>query len=97
MHTQMQKEINPAGEEVQESKHGLLTTIGFQLGPQEPPQYALEGSIAIGGAGVSWLRDQLGLIESAEQSEQLAGSVDNTAGEHCVPKPCKADANGVSL
>lgn len=73
------------GEEVQESKHGLLTTIGFQLGPQEPPQYALEGSIAIGGAGVSWLRDQLGLIESAEQSEQLAGSVDNTAGVYFVP------------
>ena len=70
-----------SGGEAQESKHGLLTTIGFQLGPQEPPQYALEGSIAVGGAGVSWLRDQLGLIESAEQSEQLAGSVNNTAGE----------------
>ncbi len=70
-----------AGNEAQESKHGLLTTIGYQLGPQEPPQYALEGSIAIGGAGVSWLRDQLGLIESAEESEAVASSVENTAGE----------------
>ena len=58
-----------------------MTPIGYQLGPKEPPQYALEGSIAIGGAGVSWLRDQLGLIDSAEDSEAVAGSVDNTAGE----------------
>ena len=69
------------GEEPQESKHGLLTTIGYQLGPQEPPQYALEGSIAIGGAGVSWLRDQLGLIQSAEESESVAASVPDTAGD----------------
>jgi len=59
----------------------LLTTIGYQLGPDEAPQYALEGSIAIGGAGVSWLRDQLGLIESAEESEAIASSVNNTAGK----------------
>lgn len=68
------------GEEPQESKHGLLTTIGYQLGPKEPPQYALEGSIAIGGAGVSWLRDQMGLIDSAEESESVASSVPDTAG-----------------
>ena len=70
-----------AGNEAQDSKHGLLTTIAFQLGPEEPPQYALEGSIAIGGAGVSWLRDQMGLIESAEESEAVASSVNDTAGE----------------
>ena len=69
-----------SGEEPQESKHGLLTTIGYQLGPQEAPQYALEGSIAIGGAGVSWLRDQMGLIDSAEESEAVAASVQDTAG-----------------
>ena len=69
-----------SGEEPQESKHGLLTTIGYQLGPQEAPQYALEGSIAIGGAGVSWLRDQMGLIDSAEESETVAASVRDTAG-----------------
>ena len=69
-----------AGSKPQDSKHGLLTTIAFQLGPQEQPQYALEGSIAIAGAGISWLRDQLGLIQSAEESEALAASVPNTAG-----------------
>ena len=73
-----------AGEEAQESKHGLLTTIGYQLGPKEAPHYALEGSIAIGGAGVSWLRDQLGLIASAEESEAVAASVPDTAGEQHV-------------
>ena len=69
-----------SGEEPQESRHGLLTTIGYQLGPDEAPQYALEGSIAIGGAGVSWLRDQMGLIDSAEESETVAASVPDTAG-----------------
>ena len=73
-----------AGSEAQESKHGLLTTIGYQLGPDEAPQYALEGSIAIGGAGVSWLRDQMGLIGSAEESEAIASSVNNTAGKQDV-------------
>lgn len=73
------------GSEAQESKHGLLTTIGYQLGPDEAPQYALEGSIAIGGAGVSWLRDQMGLIGSAEESEAIASSVNNTAGVYFVP------------
>lgn len=68
------------GNKPQQSKHGLLTTIGYQLGPEEEPQYALEGSIAIAGAGISWLRDQLGLIQSAAESEPLAASVPNTAG-----------------
>lgn len=73
-----------AGSKAQDSKHGLLTTVAFQLGPQEEPQYALEGSIAIAGAGISWLRDQLGLIQSAEESEALAASVPNTAGAICT-------------
>ncbi len=62
----------------------MLTTIGYQLGPDEAPQYALEGSIAIGGAGVSWLRDEMGLIDSAEESEAIASSVNNTAGKQHV-------------
>ena len=53
----------------------------YQLGPQEPPQYALEGSIAIAGAGVSWLRDGLGVISSASDSEAVARSVPDTGGE----------------
>ena len=51
-----------------------------QLGPQEPPQYALEGSIAIAGAGVSWLRDRLGLIDSVDDCEAVADSVSDTGG-----------------
>ena len=52
----------------------------YQLGPEEPPQYALEGSIAIAGAGVSWLRDRMGLIDSAADSEAVASSVADTGG-----------------
>ena len=48
------------------SKNGLLSTVGFQLGPGQPVTYCLEGSVAIAGAGVQWLRDKLGIIESAE-------------------------------
>ena len=48
------------------SENGLLSTVGFQLGPDQPVTYCLEGSVAIAGAGVQWLRDKLGIIESAE-------------------------------
>ena len=44
------------------STHGLLTTVGYQLGPSEPLVYALEGSIAVAGAAVKWLRDNLNMI-----------------------------------
>mmetsp|Transcript_12324 Transcript_12324/g.37098 ORF Transcript_12324/g.37098 Transcript_12324/m.37098 type:complete len:513 (-) Transcript_12324:411-1949(-) len=67
------------------STHGLLTTVAYQLGPDAAPQYALEGSIAIAGAGVSWLRDKLGVLESASQSQELAASVPDTAGVYFVP------------
>ena len=56
------------------SKHGLLTTLGYKLG-DAPATYALEGSIAIAGALVQWLRDNLGLIERAPDIEPLAQSV----------------------
>lgn len=62
------------------SQHGLITTLAHKLGPAASVQYALEGAIAVGGAGVSWLRDNLGLIGSAAEVEQLAGSVDSTEG-----------------
>ncbi|KAJ7537479.1 hypothetical protein O6H91_11G007100 [Diphasiastrum complanatum] len=55
------------GETLVSSKHGLLTTISFKLGPHAPTHYALEGSIAIAGAAVQWLRDTLGIIESARE------------------------------
>jgi glycerol kinase len=72
------------GQEVVRSKHGLLTTVCYQLGDQ-PAHYALEGSIAVTGSAVQWLRDQLGIISGAAQSETLARQVDDTAGAYFVP------------
>ena len=70
-----------AGEKAVRSQHGLITTLAHKLGPEAPVQYALEGAIAVGGAGVSWLRDNLGLIQSAAEVEALAGSVSSTEGK----------------
>jgi glycerol kinase len=66
------------------SRHGLLTTLCYQLAGAAPV-YALEGSIAVTGSAVQWLRDQLGLIASAAETEVLAGSVDSTEGVYMVP------------
>jgi glycerol kinase len=66
------------------SRAGLLTTLGYRLGSQ-PPVYALEGSIAVAGALVQWLRDNLGIIASAPEVEALAGSVDDSGDVHVVP------------
>jgi glycerol kinase len=66
------------------SENGLLTTVAYQVGG-EAPVYALEGSIAIAGALVQWLRDNLELIESAPEIEPLARSVDNNGGVYFVP------------
>jgi FGGY family of carbohydrate kinases, C-terminal domain/FGGY family of carbohydrate kinases, N-terminal domain len=57
---------------------GLLTTVAYQLGRNEPATYAIEGSIAIAGMAVAWLRDQMGLISHAADSETLASAVDDT-------------------
>jgi len=72
------------GEHPVESKHGLLTTVAYQLGA-EPARYALEGSVAIGGALVQWLRDNLGLIETSAEIEELAQSVEDNGGVYMVP------------
>jgi glycerol kinase len=66
------------------SKNGLLTTLGYKIGDQ-PAVYALEGSIAISGALVQWLRDNLGLIEKSADVESLAGSVEDNGGIYFVP------------
>jgi glycerol kinase len=66
------------------SHSGLLTTPAYQLGRQAPV-YALEGSIAVTGSAVQWLRDQLGLIHDAAETETLASSVDGTHGVYFVP------------
>lgn len=66
------------------SKHGLLTTVAYQFG-DAPAIYCLEGSIAITGALVQWLRDNLGMIERASEIEALAASVDDNGGVYFVP------------
>jgi glycerol kinase len=72
------------GERPVVSRHGLLTTVGYQLGGQ-PPVYALEGSIAVTGALVQWLRDNLGLIARSEEIEPLARTVPDNGGAYIVP------------
>lgn len=61
------------------SKNGLLTTIAFQFG-NNPPTYALEGSISVAGSGIKWLRDNIGLIKTAEEVGEFAGRCEDNAG-----------------
>lgn len=66
------------------SQHGLLTTLCWKLGEADPV-YALEGSIAVTGSLVQWLRDNLGLISSSDDVETLAATVDDNGGAYFVP------------
>ena len=72
------------GNEIVPSKSGLLTTLGYKFGNQ-PAVYALEGSIAITGALIQWLRDNLGIIEQAPDVERLATTVQDNGGIYFVP------------
>ncbi|MHA1973351.1 MAG: glycerol kinase GlpK [Candidatus Hodarchaeales archaeon] len=72
------------GEKIIRSNSGLLTTVAYGIGNKRV-NYALEGSIAIGGAAVQWLRDQLQIISSASESEELANSVEDNGGVYFVP------------
>jgi glycerol kinase len=72
------------GHELVRSSHGLLTTIGYQIGG-DPVNYALEGSIAVTGSLVQWFRDNLGMIGSAPEIETLARTVDDNGGCYIVP------------
>src|SRR5207248_9805822 len=72
------------GERPVQSKCGLLTTVAFRFGGK-PAHYALEGSIAITGALVQWLRDNLGLIGTSSEIETLARSVEENGGVCFVP------------
>ncbi len=83
------------------SGNGLLTTVAWRL-RESPPVYALEGSVAVAGALVQWLRDNLGIIGSASEIEALAASVPDSAGVYIVPAfsglfapRWRADARGV--
>jgi glycerol kinase len=72
------------GEKLTPSRFGLLTTLSYKIG-SAPAVYALEGSIAISGALVQWLRDNLGLIEKSSDIEPLARTVDDSGGIYFVP------------
>jgi len=72
------------GTEAVTSRHGLLTTVAYQFG-DAPVRYALEGSVAVAGALVQWLRDNLGLIDAAAAVEELARSVPDNGDVYLVP------------
>jgi glycerol kinase len=72
------------GTEIIKSSHGLLSTVGYQIGNQAPV-YCLEGSIAITGALVQWLRDNIGIIQKSNEIETLAKSVSDNGGVYIVP------------
>ena len=72
------------GEKPTPSKHGMLTTVGYRFGAQ-PAVYALEGSVAITGALVQWIRDNFGLIEKSSDIEVLARTVKDNGGVYFVP------------
>lgn len=67
------------------SNHGLLTTVGFKLGPDSKVHYALEGSIAIAGAAVKWLRDNMNIISESSEVNLFASKVENSGGVYFVP------------
>ena len=72
------------GTEIVRSAHGLITTVAYRC-QGEPARYALEGSIAVTGSLVQWLRDNLGIIQRSEDVETLAASVDDNGGAYFVP------------
>ena len=72
------------GEEIVPSKNGLLTTLCYKIGDTKPV-YALEGSIAVTGSLVQWLRDNLRMFDSAPEVEALAATVENNGGAYIVP------------
>jgi glycerol kinase len=72
------------GQEIVRSQNGLLTTVAYKLG-DDAPRYALEGSIAVTGSLVQWIRDNLGLISDAAEIETLANQVDDNGGAYIVP------------
>lgn len=93
--------LQNTGERPEFSEHGLLTTVAYQVDGQAP-HYALEGSVAVGGSLVQWLRDQLGMIRTAPQVEELARGCEDNGGVYVVPAfsglfapRWRADARGV--
>uniref|UniRef100_A0A6P7GBD4 Probable glycerol kinase n=1 Tax=Diabrotica virgifera virgifera TaxID=50390 RepID=A0A6P7GBD4_DIAVI len=73
------------GYSIVRSNHGLLTTVGYQFGKKAKPVYALEGSVAIAGISITWLRDNLHIIKDVSESTEIAQSVDETGEVVFVP------------
>uniref|UniRef100_A0A671WXB7 glycerol kinase n=1 Tax=Sparus aurata TaxID=8175 RepID=A0A671WXB7_SPAAU len=67
------------------SDHGLLTTVAYKMGKEEPACYALEGSVAIAGAVVRWLKDNMGIVQSSSEIETLAAAAGSSYGCYFVP------------
>lgn len=76
---------SPPSSQIVLSEHGLLTTVAYKLGKGAPTTYALEGSVAIAGAAVRWLRDNLNLIKTSGDIEPLAKTVKDSGGVYFVP------------
>jgi len=76
--------LTNTGTEIVRSNNGLITTLAYQLG-DDAPRYAIEGSIAVTGSLIQWLRDNLGIISRSEDVEKLAASVDDNGGVYFVP------------
>ncbi|KAI8336605.1 hypothetical protein BC941DRAFT_353699 [Chlamydoabsidia padenii] len=72
------------GNEPVVSQNGLLSTVAYQFGNQSKPAYALEGSVAVAGSSINWLRDNLRVIQDAKQLNDLASQVDDSAGAYFV-------------
>ena len=73
------------GPRIIHSDHGLISTVAYQLGPDTPPVYALEGSIASAGGAVTWLQKQLGLFQKPKEIEAMASEVKDSGDIVIVP------------
>ncbi|CAL8378164.1 unnamed protein product, partial [Gadus morhua 'NCC'] len=77
--------LRNTGSKPVKSEHGLLTTVAYQLGRDQPACYALEGSVAIAGAVVRWLKDNMGIVKSTAEIEKLAAAAGSSYGCYFVP------------
>lgn len=68
-----------------QSRHGLITTVAYRMGKTALPVYALEGSVAVAGAALSWLRDNIKLLQDISDTESLADTVKGTGDVYFVP------------
>lgn len=73
------------GNECVHSKHGLLSTVAYKLGPDAPTVYALEGSVAVAGHAIKWLKDNLSLLKDPAEAERIASEVSSTGDVYFVP------------